>query len=200
MQVEYNGVGSRVTIQAATYGFDGNTSDTTTAIAAGRLYGVASGAAGIGASDGTAAYASFVGTVRLVGKDDFKLTDTAGTAGVLHGNTAADSSISGTETVNDINIGTALGAQKAIEVIDGALSYIDTQRANMGAVQNRLSTTVSNLSNVVENASASRSRIRDTDFATETAELTKNQILQQAGTSILAQANQLPQTALSLLG
>ncbi|WP_305973361.1 flagellin N-terminal helical domain-containing protein, partial [Pseudoalteromonas tunicata] len=166
MQVEYNGVGSRVTIQAATYGFDGNTSDTTTAIAAGRLYGVASGAAGIGASDGTAAYASFVGTVRLVGKDDFKLTDTAGTAGVLHGNTAADSSISGTETVNDINIGTALGAQKAIEVIDGALSYIDTQRANMGAVQNRLSTTVSNLSNVVENASASRSRIRDTDFAT----------------------------------
>ena len=200
MQVEYNGVGSRVTIQAATYGFDGNTSDTTTALAAGRLYGVASGAAGIGASDATAAYASFVGTVRLVGKDDFKLTDTAGTAGVLHGNTAADSSISGTETVDDINIGTALGAQKAIEVIDGALSYIDTQRANMGAVQNRLSTTVNNLTNVVENASASRSRIRDTDFATETAELTKNQILQQAGTSILAQANQLPQTALSLLG
>lgn len=70
----------------------------------------------------------------------------------------------------------------------------------MGAVQNRLSSTISNLENVVENASASRSRIRDTDFALETAQMTKNQILQQAGTSILAQANQLPQSALSLLG
>ena len=84
--------------------------------------------------------------------------------------------------------------------MDGALGYIDEQRAGLGAVQNRLNSTVSNLENVVENASASRSRIRDTDFATETASMTKSQILQQASTSILAQANQLPQAALSLLG
>ena len=67
-------------------------------------------------------------------------------------------------------------------------------------MQNRFDHTISNLSNISENVSASRSRIQDTDFATETAEMTKNQILQQAGTSILSQANQLPQTALSLLG
>ena len=88
----------------------------------------------------------------------------------------------------------------AVDVIDGALAQIDTQRAQLGAVQNRLDSTISNLQNVSENASGSRSRIRDTDFAIETATMTKNQILQQAGTSILAQANQLPQAALSLLG
>ena len=70
----------------------------------------------------------------------------------------------------------------------------------MGAIQNRLESTISNLSNVVENNSAARSRIRDTDFAVETANMTKNQILQQAGTSILAQANQIPQAAVQLLG
>ncbi len=72
--------------------------------------------------------------------------------------------------------------------------------ANLGAIQNRFSHTINNLSNVEENVSASRSRIQDTDFANETAQMTKNQILQQAGTSILAQANQVPQAALSLLG
>ncbi|NRA83069.1 MAG: flagellin [Gammaproteobacteria bacterium] len=91
-------------------------------------------------------------------------------------------------------------AQDAIATIDAALAAIDGQRADLGAVQNRFAHTISNLSNIEENVSASRSRIRDTDFATETAQMTKNQILQQAGTSILAQANQLPQAALSLLG
>jgi len=67
-------------------------------------------------------------------------------------------------------------------------------------VQNRFTHTISNLANVQENVSASRSRIQDTDFAKETAEMTKNQILQQAGTSILSQANQIPQAAISLLG
>ena len=70
----------------------------------------------------------------------------------------------------------------------------------MGALQNRFGYTISNLANIQENVSASRSRIQDTDFAVETANLTKNQILQQAGTSILAQANQIPQAAISLLG
>jgi flagellin len=80
------------------------------------------------------------------------------------------------------------------------LKQVDEQRADLGALQNRFDYTISNLSNIQENVSASRGRIQDTDFAVETANLTKNQILQQAGTSILAQANQIPQAAISLIG
>ena len=100
----------------------------------------------------------------------------------------------------DISGINADGAQSAIETIDAALAQIDAQRADLGAVQNRFGHTISNLSNVSENVSASKSRIEDTDYAAETAKLTKNQIMQQAGTTILAQSNQLPQAALSLLG
>ena len=102
--------------------------------------------------------------------------------------------------VSDLDISTTGGSQSAIDVIDAALKNIDSERADLGAVQNRFDHTISNLANISENVSASRSRIQDTDFATETAQMTKNQILQQAGTSILSQANQLPQAALSLLG
>jgi flagellin len=111
-------------------------------------------------------------------------------------------SISVLTTVEDIDISgsTSDNAQSAIQTIDAALAQIDSQRADLGAVQNRFSHTISNLSNVSENVSSSRSRIQDTDFASETAMMTKNQILQQAGTSILAQSNQLPQAALSLIG
>jgi len=94
----------------------------------------------------------------------------------------------------------SLGAQSAIKAIDAALAQIDSQRADLGAVQNRFTHTISNLANVAENVSSSRSRIQDTDFAKETAVMTKNQILQQAGTTILSQANQIPQSAISLLG
>ena len=103
-------------------------------------------------------------------------------------------------SVDTVNLTTAQGAQDAISVIDGALAKIDRNRSTLGAVQNRLSSTVNNLSSIAENSTSARSQIRDTDFTIETANLTKNQILQQAGTSILAQANQLPQAALSLLG
>ena len=104
-------------------------------------------------------------------------------------------------TVKDIDIASSQdGAQSAIDVIDSAIAQIDSIRAGLGAVQNRFSHTISNLANIEENVSASRSRIQDTDFATETAQMTKNQILQQAGTSILSQANQIPQAAISLLG
>jgi flagellin len=102
--------------------------------------------------------------------------------------------------VSDIDISDDVGAQSSIEVIDAALAGIDEQRAGLGAVQNRFSHTISNLANISENVSASRSRIQDTDFAVETAMMTKNQILQQAGTSILSQANQIPQAAISLIG
>lgn len=113
--------------------------------------------------------------------------------------TGGASKLSSVETI-DISGTTSVGAQSALETIDAALAQIDSQRADLGAVQNRFSHTISNLSNVAENVSASRSRIEDTDFASETAQMTKNQILQQAGTSILAQSNQLPQAALSLIG
>lgn len=103
------------------------------------------------------------------------------------------------KTVKDIDITNAAGAQAAVLVIDDALKTIDNQRADLGAVQNRFENTISNLQNIGENVSAARGRIQDTDFAAETANLSKNQILQQAGTAILAQANQLPQAVLSLL-
>jgi len=102
-------------------------------------------------------------------------------------------------SVSEIDISKAEGAQNAIEIIDGALSQIDSARSSLGAVQNRFENTIANLQNVQENVSAARGRIQDTDFAAETANLSKNQILQQAGTAILAQAKQLPQAVLSLL-
>lgn len=102
-------------------------------------------------------------------------------------------------TAQDIDVHTVGGAQMAIGIIDSSMQYIDSQRADLGATQNRLNHTVSNLANVQENVATSNSRIRDTDFAKETTKLTKEQILQQAGTAILVQAQQLPQTALKLL-
>lgn len=103
-------------------------------------------------------------------------------------------------SVNDIDITTAKGAQEAIYIIDAAIETIDGQRATLGAAQNRFESTISNLQNIAENASAARGRIMDTDYAAESANLAKNQIMQQAGTAMLAQANQLPQAVLSLLG
>lgn len=98
-----------------------------------------------------------------------------------------------------VDISTVAGANAAISVLDGALSQVATIRADLGAIQNRFESTISNLSTTAENLSAARSRILDADFASETAELTRAQILQQAGVSILAQANALPQNVLALL-
>ncbi|CAM3445009.1 flagellin [Parendozoicomonas haliclonae] len=103
------------------------------------------------------------------------------------------------QAVSTVDISTLTGAQNAVSIIDGALQAIDNQRADLGAIQNRLTSTISNLSNISENVSASRSRIMDADFAAETANLAKYQVLQQAGTAILAQANQSSQNVLSLL-
>jgi flagellin len=101
--------------------------------------------------------------------------------------------------VDDVKIDTFAGAQKAIGIMDSALTAVNSSRAELGAIQNRFSSVISNLNTTSENLSASRSRIRDTDFAKETAELTRSQILNQAGTAMLAQANQVPQSVLSLL-
>lgn len=98
------------------------------------------------------------------------------------------------------SVATASEASAAIGAIDTAISAIGGVRADLGALQNRFQSTIRNLSNISENVESARSRIRDTDFATETAELTRNQIIQQASVSVLSQANQRPQSALSLLG
>jgi flagellin len=105
-----------------------------------------------------------------------------------------------TNTVENLDISTRDGARTAIQTVDGALDYIANIRADLGAVQNRFESTIANLQNVSENLSASRSRILDADFASETADMTKSQILIQSGVAMLAQANQLPQQVLSLLG
>ncbi|WP_447905167.1 flagellin [Stenotrophomonas sepilia] len=115
---------------------------------------------------------------------------------------AAGAYTAGTDTsanVQKLDVSSVLGAQQALEVVDKALGAINSTRADLGAIQNRFTSVVANLQTSSENLSASRSRIKDTDFAKETAELTRTQILQQAGTAMLAQANQVPQGVLSLL-
>lgn len=102
--------------------------------------------------------------------------------------------------VGTVDISTSSGASSALASIDTAISSIGAQRAELGALQNRFQSTIRNLSAVEENLTGARGRIRDTDFATETARLTQNQIVQQASISVLSQANQRPQAALSLLG
>ena len=98
------------------------------------------------------------------------------------------------------SVATADGASALLSDVDAAISGIGGVRADLGALQNRFQSTIRNLSNISENLSSARSQIRDTDFASETADLTRNQIIQQASISVLSQANQRPQTALSLLG
>ena len=153
-----------------------------------------SGAAATTTAEATANYIA-VGEIRLTGNDAFSFS--AATSTEVFAAAAGSSSL---DDIASVDLSTQLGSQSAIDVIDAALANIDDSRASLGAIQNRFSHTISNLANIQENVSASRSRIQDTDFAVETAVMTKNQILQQAGTSILAQANQIPQAALSLLG
>ncbi len=131
---------------------------------------------------------------------DLVIGGTAGTV-TASGLTAATTAFVG-EASNfaaNLDITTAVGAQKAMEIVDAALTQVNTSRADLGAIQNRFTSVVTNLQTNSENTSASRSRIQDADFAAETANLSRAQILQQAGTAMVAQANQLPQTVLSLL-
>lgn len=102
-------------------------------------------------------------------------------------------------SLKDIDITTAEGAQMATQILDGALAQVDEQRADLGAVQNRLESTIANLSNIEENLGVSQSRILDADFAKQTVEMTSNQMLMQAGSSVLSQAKTMPQYATMLL-
>ena len=132
---------------------------------------------------------------------DVTLTSSLGNgAGSIQ--TAASGDTNGVDTgtrISDIDISTVNGANSAIAMVDAALTSIDSQRADLGAIQNRFDSVIANLSNVSENSSAARSRIQDADFAQETANLARAQILQQAGISVLAQANAQPQNVLALL-
>ncbi len=163
--------------------------------------GSAVAAAGLGATtNGAAAIAEVAGTFDI----DFSKAkfDTDIETYALNGGAeaAVNTGTVTTESVASLDLSTQAGAQNAIDVLDSAMEQVDEKRAEIGAFQNRMSHTMSNLANINENVNASNSRIKDVDFASETINMTKGQILQQAGTSILAQAKQIPQAALSLLG
>jgi len=140
-----------------------------------------------------------VGTVTL--DSDQAIVVNTGLTTASSGMTIAPGTVNTTTTnsMSNVDVSTQSGANSAITNVDRAISQIDSIRGDLGAVQNRFESTIANLQNVAENLSAARSRILDADIAQETSAMTKSNILQQAGVSILAQANQAPQLALSLL-
>jgi flagellin len=139
------------------------------------------------------------GRVTFDSDSSFSLKEATATGFQLAGATTGTTKASTLNSVADLDITTFDGAQKAIKIADAALSKVNGQRAQYGALQSRFDSAISNLQSTTENLSASKSRITDTDFASETANMTRGQILQQAGTSMLAQANSLPNGVLSLL-
>ena len=139
------------------------------------------------------------GTLSLSSASSFSIADTGTSAGgglAAAGLTTYSASLTSLSTVK---LDSVTNANSALSVIDAAISQVDSQRATLGATQNRFQSTISNLQQTATNLSSARSRIRDTDFAAETANLSQAQILQQAGTAMLTQANSLPNSVLSLL-
>ncbi|MCG9064510.1 flagellin [Laribacter hongkongensis] len=158
------------------------------------IKGAAGGTSNI-VEGGTGNSATISGTLSLNSSTAFTLSGT-GTSVLAQGTAGASS---GLQSIDSLDIGTTAGANSALKMLDAALSTVNSRRADLGALQNRFSNTISSLQSTSENLSASRSRILDADFANETANLSRNQVLQQAGTAMLAQANQSPQIALQLL-
>jgi flagellin len=134
------------------------------------------------------------GKLNFSSDSGFTLASAGALTTIVNGSTGSD-----LQSVAKLDVSSVDGANNALKTIDSALNQINSNRASLGAIQNRFASTISNLQTTTENLSASRSRIQDTDFAAETASLTRGQILQQAGTAILAQANSLPNGVLSLL-
>jgi flagellin len=128
--------------------------------------------------------------------DTITITGTDATVATL---LSGSSSISSTGLATTVSGGVTVVTSGALAEIDAAIKQVDTMRSDLGAIQNRFQSTIANLNNTVTNLSAARSRIEDADYAVEVSNMTRAQILQQAGTSVLAQANQVPQTVLSLL-
>ena len=140
------------------------------------------------------------GEVTLTSTDSFSATSSVTAAGgsVFNVGIGVEGAHS-TSAVSSIDISSVTGANSAIGIVDAALSKISGIRGDLGSIQNRLESTIANLQSVSENVASARARILDADFAAETAEMTKAQVMQQAGVAMLAQANMLPQTVLSLL-
>lgn len=164
-------------------------------------FGAAS-AGGVVSAEG-AAYETTYGTVKLSSASEFTLEGGANGNGELDALGLKTGTYGGGEDgqfLSDIDISTFEGATSAITAIDNAIGQVASQRADLGAIQNRLESTVSNLQVTSENLNSANSRIQDADFAAETAELSRTQVLQQAGISVLAQANAAGQQVLSLLG
>jgi flagellin len=150
-------------------------------------------------SDQTGVYATADGAGNLT-LDSLKAeTDitVAGTTPPVAGGTVAANSTA--KTLSSVDISTFVGAQQALGIADASLNSVNSSRADLGAIQNRFSSVIANVQTSAENVTASRSRITDADFAAETANLSRSQVLQQAGTAMVAQANQLPQGVLALL-
>ncbi|MGR6834693.1 flagellin [Aliivibrio wodanis] len=120
-------------------------------------------------------------------------------SGALANETGMSDAVQAQKTVGNIDVTTVAGSQDAVAVVDAAMKFVDSHRSELGAAQNRMGHTINNLDNINENVSAAKSQIKDVDFAKETTEMTKAQILQQASSSILAQAKQAPNAALGLL-
>ena len=201
----YSFVGAESDAANVTYDFavtaNATTGSTTTATLSGSTITISLGAATGETSAATVATAlsTVTGVTVTAATGTAAMTDTfedTNASVTLAGGSTEVSTV----VVSDISVATRAGAQAAIESIDLALSDVDDSRGKLGAVQNRFESTIANLNNVSENLSAARSRILDADIAQETSAMTKQNILQQAGVSILAQANQAPQLALSLLG
>jgi flagellin len=148
------------------------------------------------AASGTAVSNVFRGSIRLTSNEAITLS---GNNETYIGYADASAMALGASALNSVNVKTVSGANTAIGALDSALTQINSSRGAFGSYQNRFSSAIANLSTTAENISAARSRIQDADFAAETASLTRNQILQQAGTAMLAQANALPQNVLTLI-
>ncbi|MDB4215275.1 flagellin [Burkholderiaceae bacterium] len=131
--------------------------------------------------------------------DSVTLSDSVASSSTTSTTSVSSTSTTGTVAVSQISVSTQEDAVAALAVIDNALDYVNTERSKLGAVENRLNHTIDNLSNIITNTAAAKSRIVDTDYAVETAELARAQIVQQAATAMLAQANQSSQSVLSLL-
>ncbi|QJQ04863.1 flagellin [Undibacterium piscinae] len=164
--------------------------------------GAAGTAVVMAATGGAADSATVGGAVKFSSASAFTVSSDTNTSGIFDvANGAVGSALSSVASIDVTKLtnGIPSGANDALKVIDSAIANISSSRASLGALQNRFSTTISSLQSTSENLSAARSRIQDTDFASETANLTRGQILQQAGTAMLAQANSLPNGVLALL-
>jgi flagellin len=152
-----------------------------------------------GALSGTSAVSFQIGTRNVTNNDTISLAINKSDSAAIFSGKTSSVTLNGVTTTGALNVSDQTSAQKALDTLDAAIVSISTQRSGLGATQNRLQSTINNLQVAIENTSAAESRIRDVDVAQETATMTRNNILTQAGTSILAQANQAPQAALTLL-